>query len=74
MTRVTITNANDSLQLLRLLAQGWEYGHQARKIRKPCGMTGTLRGDRAALDESAARSVGCNFEDLLTIVTKKRTR
>lgn len=50
---ILINNSNASRFILRNLADGWEFGKQARELRGPIGMTGTLRGDRRVLNDSA---------------------
>src|SRR5512146_686090 len=49
---------------LSLLADAWEYGAQARSLRRPCGMTGNLRSDRRILNESACKSMAAAMTEI----------
>lgn len=49
----TITKTEIARLILACHADAWEYGRKARALTKPCGMTGTVKGDRRALNDSA---------------------
>lgn len=48
-----VTDTNVARLILSCHADAWEYGHRARALTKPCGMTGTVKGDRRVLNDSA---------------------
>lgn len=61
----------DARYLLSALADAWEMGAQARRIRRHIGMTGTLEGDRRVLNASATQIV---FTNVPAEIERRATR